>query len=176
MRGSGFTRLQRDGEAANVPAMAVMTRRRAVRDGRRPVKGARAWKGGIAAALLLALAAVALSGCGGSKPEYCEKATELRESVQALTEVNLSKEGVAGAEAALRKIHTSATALVEAAKSEFPQQTEAISSSANALAESVKAATNAQTRSSAISQIPAEIAALSVAANNFVEATKSKCE
>jgi len=163
--------------AANVTGMSLMTRRRAVKARRRAPKSRRRsitiW---IGSASLIALAAIALAGCGGSKPEYCEKSDELRESVKALTEVNLSKEGVAGAEATLRKIQSSATAVVKAAKSEFPQETEAISSAADELAESVKAAASSQTRSSAISQIPAELAALGLAANKFIEATKSKCE
>lgn len=96
--------------------------------------------------------------------------------MKALTEVNLSKEGVAGAEAALKRIQDSANAVVNAAKTEFPSETEAISSSASALAESVKAAASSQTRSSAIAQIPAEIAALGIATTKFVETTKSKCE
>lgn len=104
------------------------------------------------------------------------KSTELREAVSALTKLNLSKEGAAGAEAAVKRVDNSATALVNAAKSEFPQQTEAISSSAKELAASVKEAANPQQRSSAVSQIPAEIVALGSAVHSFAEATKSKCE
>lgn len=104
------------------------------------------------------------------------KSTELRESVSALTNLNLSKEGVAGAEAAIRKVDSSATALVNAAKSEFPAETEAISTAAKGLATSVREAQSAQTRSSAISQIPAEIVALGAAAREFKQATESKCE
>lgn len=120
--------------------------------------------------------ALLLSGCGSSKPEYCVKSTELNEAVSALTKLDLSKEGVSGAEAALRRVDDSATALVNTAKREFPTQTEAISSSAKELAASVKEAENPQQRSSAVSQIPAEIVALGSAVHSFAEATKSKCE
>ncbi len=126
--------------------------------------------------MALLLCAWLISACGASKPAYCTKASELSASVKALTEVNLSKEGVAGAEAAIKRVQDSATALVDAAKSEFPQQTEAISTAASELAASVKAAANQATRSTAVSQIPAEVAALGLAANKFISDTKSKCE
>lgn len=139
---------------------------------------ATAGRGGLAgriAALVAGLAVPALlvCACGSSKPAYCVKSDELKSAVSALTHLNLSKEGVAGAEAALRKVQSSATALVEAAKSEFPKQTEAISTSAKELADSVKAAS---TNSSAVAAIPAEIVALGSAANSFISETKSKCE
>lgn len=108
----------------------------------------------------LLLSGSLISACGGSKPAYCAKASELSESVKALTEVNLAKEGVAGAEAALKRVQDSAESLVEAAKSDFPQETEAISSAASELAESVKAAAEPATRAGAVSQIPTEVAAL----------------
>src|ERR1700733_12036530 len=79
------------------------------------------------AALLagVAVPALLLCACGSSKPAYCVKSSELKSAVSALTHLNLSKEGVAGAEAALRKVQSSAEGVATTAKSEFPQQTEA---------------------------------------------------
>lgn len=130
------------------------------------------------AALVVGLAVPALlvSGCGSSKPAYCAKVSELKSAVSALSHLNLSKEGISGAEAAVHKVQSSADGLVEAAKSEFPSQTEALSAAAKEFAGSVKAASNPQTRTSAASQIPAEIVALGSAVNEFLSATKSKCE
>jgi hypothetical protein len=127
------------------------------------------------AALLagVALPALLLCACGSSKPAYCVKSAELKSAVSALTHLDLSKEGIAGAEAALKKVQNSAEGLVKAAKEELPKQTEAISTSAKELADSVKAAS---TNSSAASAIPAEIVALGSAVNSFVSETKSKCE
>lgn len=132
----------------------------------------------IASGLLAGLVAPALllSACGASKPAYCQKATELKGSVEALAHVDLAKEGIAGAEAAVHRVESSAKALVNAAKSEFPQQVESIEHSAEAFSESVKAAANPQTRASAVAQIPAEIAALATSTKYFVDTAKSKCE
>lgn len=122
-----------------------------------------------------AVPALLLCACGSSKPAYCVKSDELKSAVSGLTHISLSKEGVAGVEAALRKVQNSAEGVVTAAKSEFPQQTEAISRSAKELAASVKAASGSSA-SSAVAQIPAEIVALASAANEFASQTKSKCE
>ncbi len=139
--------------------------------------GRAALRGPIAALVAgLAVPALLVCGCGSSKPAYCVKSTELKSAVNALTHLDLSKEGIAGAEAAVRKVQSSATGLVEAAKSEFPTQTETISTSAKEFADSVKAASESQNGSSALSQIPAEIVALGSGVNEFASATKSKCE
>jgi hypothetical protein len=141
------------------------------------VAGRAALKGRfVALGVGLAVPALLLSGCGSSKPTYCTKVSELKSAVSALSHLNLSKEGISGAEAAVHKLHSSATGLVEAAKSEFPQQSEAVATAAKELASSVKAASNPQTRSSAASQIPAELVALGSGVNEFLSATKSKCE
>lgn len=135
-------------------------------------------RGHLASALLAALAVPVLlaAGCGSSKPAFCMKSDELKSAVNHLTHLDLAKEGIAGAEAAIHKVQSSANALVEAAKSEFPQQSEAVANAAKALAESVKAASNGQESSSAIAAIPAEIVALGRSAESFAEAAKSKCE
>jgi hypothetical protein len=128
------------------------------------------------AALLLGVVAPALllCACGSSKPAYCVKSSELKSSVSALTHIDFAKEGIAGAEAAVGKVQSSAEGVVKAAKSEFPQQTEAISRAAKELAASIKAASSPS--SSSVAQIPAELVALATATNEFVSATKSKCE
>jgi hypothetical protein len=120
--------------------------------------------------------ALLICACSSSKPAFCAKSSELKSAVSALTHIDLAKEGVAGAEAAVHHVQSSAKGLVEAAKSEFPQQTEAIEHAAKEFGESVKAASNPQQRSSAVAQIPAEIVALGTAVNDFASATKSKCE
>jgi hypothetical protein len=139
--------------------------------------GPAALRGSIAALLAgLTVPALLVCGCGSSKPAYCVKSNELKSAVSALTHLDLSKEGIGGAEAAVRKVQSSAAGLVEAAKSEFPTQTETISTAAKEFGDSVKAASEPQKRSSAVSQIPAEIVALGSGVSEFVSATKSKCE
>lgn len=125
---------------------------------------------------ILVVPALLVCSCGGSKPAFCQKSTELKDAVNGLTHINLAKEGLSGAETAVRRVQSSAKGLVEAAKSEFPKETEAISSSADAFAESVKAASNPKSSSTAVAQIPAELVALGTAVSDFVSASESKCK
>jgi hypothetical protein len=139
--------------------------------------GAAAFRHGAAALVAgLAVPALLICACGSSKPAYCAKTSELKSAVSALAHVDLAKEGIAGAEAAVHRVQHSATGVVEAAKSEFPHQTEAIEQAAKEFGESVKAVSQPQKQSSAVAQIPAEIVALGAAVNDFASATKSKCE
>lgn len=134
-----------------------------------------AWPVAALSALGLAACLLALGGCGSSKPSYCAKQTELKDSVKALGEVNIVQGGTSAVSSALKKVETNASELVEAAKSEFPTQTEAIDTSLTALTGSVKQISNAPTDTSAIAKVPGEIAALSSAVSGFTNATSSKC-
>ena len=81
-----------------------------------------------------AITAVALAGCGSSKPGYCTDRTSLENSVKGLTSASIST-----LKSQLTQIQSDATALVNSAKSDFPSQTSAISSSVSALKNSVTA-------------------------------------
>lgn len=123
--------------------------------------------------LATATAIVALAGCGSSKPAYCSSRTNLENSVKGLTELNLSS-GVSGLEAQLRKIQTDATALVNSAKSDFPGQTSAISSSVRALESAVKALP-ASPSAGQIASVATSAAGVVNAVKGFTDATSSKC-
>lgn len=123
--------------------------------------------------LATATAIVALAGCGSSKPAYCSSRTNLENSVKGLTELNLSS-GVSGLEAQLRKIETDATALVNSAKSDFPGQTSAISSSVRALESAVKALP-ASPSAGQIASVATSAASVVNAVKGFTDATSSKC-
>lgn len=132
------------------------------------------------AAILPALAALAtlvsLAGCGSSKPSYCAKETELKESVQALGEVNVVQGGTSAVTSALGKVESDAKELVAAAKSEFPTQTAAIDSSISALSATVGELSSSPTNTAAAAKIPGEVAALGSAVTQFTSAAGSKCD
>jgi hypothetical protein len=117
-----------------------------------------------------------LSGCGSSsKPSYCAEQEELKKNVQALGEVNVVQGGTNAVTSALQKVEGSAKGLVEAAKSEFPAQTQALESSLSALSKTVGELTGSPTKTSAITAIPAEVTALGTAVQQLSSATSSKC-
>src|SRR5438067_2079164 len=88
-------------------------------------------------ACALVIGAIAAAGCGSSKPAYCSARKDLESAVKGLTSLNISS-GVSGLEAQLKKIETSATKVVSQAKSDFPNQTQAIRSSVDSLTAAAK--------------------------------------
>lgn len=129
----------------------------------------------VLASVGLVAGALPLSSCGSSKPSYCAEEAELKKNVQALGEVNVVQGGTNAVTSALHKVESSAKGLVEAAKSEFPTQTQALDTSVSTLVGSVKELANPQTSTSAAGKIPGEVAALSTALTGFTSATSSKC-
>ena len=95
-------------------------------------KRSRACQGGawvrVPLVLATAAAAVALAGCGSSKPAYCTDRTNLQNSVKGLTSA-----GISGLKTQLKQIQSDASTLVSSAKGDFPSETSAITSSVNTL-------------------------------------------
>ena len=118
-----------------------------------------------------AIAVVALGGCGSSKPAYCTDRTNLENSVKSLTDLS---GGISGVKSHLSQIQSDATALVNSAKSDFPTQTSAISSSVDALKNSV---TGLPSNPSAaqIATVTKDAANVVSSVKNFTDATSSQC-
>lgn len=122
----------------------------------------------------MAVCAIAAAGCGSSKPGYCSARTDLENSVKGLTSLNLSS-GVSGLEAQVRKIENSATKLVSQAKSDFPNQTQAIESSVNSLSSAVKGLPS-NPSAGQIASIAADASKVVSSVKSFTGATSSKCK
>jgi hypothetical protein len=128
-------------------------------------------------ASLALVVAIPLSGCGSSsssKPSYCAQQEELKSSVKALGEVNVVQGGTSAITTALHKVESSAKGLVEAAKSEFPTQTQALDSSISELSKSVQGLSSSSSVT-AIAAIPAQVVAVGSAVSQLTSATSSKC-
>ena len=122
----------------------------------------------------IALAAlVALAGCGSSKPAYCSARTNLESSVKGLTSLNTSS-GISGLKAELEKVQTDASTLVSEAKTDFPSQTSAISSSMDSLTSAVKALSEAPSASQ-IATVASSASSVVSSVKSFMDATSSKC-
>ena len=128
---------------------------------------------GLAAAV--AVAAV-LSACGGSsKPGYCAKTADLKKSIQDLGNVNIVQGGTNALTSALSSIQSNASAVVNSAKSDFPDQTAAISSSIDTLKKSAQSLASSPAQPGLIAQIPGQVSAVVTSIQDFSNATKSKC-
>jgi hypothetical protein len=129
------------------------------------------------ASLLAAVAVVAaLAGCGGSsKPSYCGKTADLKKSVQDLSGINVIQGGTNALTSALSSVESNATAVVNSAKSDFPDQTSAITSSIDALKKSAQSLASSPTQPAVIAQVPGQISAVVKSIQDFSSATSSKC-
>jgi hypothetical protein len=123
--------------------------------------------------LLCLAAAPLLAACGSSKPSYCSKVSDLQQSVKDLANVKVIQNGTSAVTNAIDKVKTNANGAIDAAKSDFPSETSALTSSVDGLATSVKQLSSAP--ASAIPAIPGQIAAVTTAVTNLVNATQSKC-
>jgi hypothetical protein len=127
----------------------------------------------LAPVAVAALVAITLAACGSSKPAYCSARSDLQNSIKGLTSLNVSS-GVSGLKAQLSKIQTNATTLVNQAKSDFPSETSAISSSVSKLETAVKSLSSSPSAGQIASVASAATGVVS-SVETFYNSTKSKC-
>ncbi len=127
----------------------------------------------IAACVTIILIA-ALSACGSSKPAYCSNRTSLENSVKGLTSLNTSGGVVSALRSQLTKIQSEATALVSSAKSDFPSETTAVTSSVNALESTVKSFPSSPSAAN-IAALASQVSSVVTSVKSFTDSTSSKC-
>ena len=120
-------------------------------------------------AFTAAVAVVALAGCSSSKPAYCTDRTNLQNSVKGLTSA-----GISGLKTQVKQIQSDATTLVNSAKSDFPTETSAITSSVDALKNSL-AALPSSPSAAQIATVTRDAASVASSVKSFVDASNSKC-
>jgi hypothetical protein len=127
-----------------------------------------------AAVALVAVAGVmAMTGCGSSQPAYCTDRTNLENSIKGLSHPDLSN-GLSSLEAQVKKIEGNATTLVNSAKSDFPTETSAITSSVDALKSAVTQLASDHSAAN-IAAVTADAASVVKSVKSFTDATSSKC-
>ncbi|HEU4703634.1 MAG TPA: hypothetical protein VFS37_14220 [Conexibacter sp.] len=126
-------------------------------------------------ATLLVCVPLALGACGGGDtPGYCADRSQLESSIQDLADVNPSQ-GLAGLEAKLRTIQSDANALVASARSDFPDETDAIETSVERLSSDVSALPS-NPSTAQVAALASDASSVVGAVSAFVDATQSECE
>jgi hypothetical protein len=120
-------------------------------------------------ALAAAAAVVTLAGCGSSKPAYCTDRTNLQNSVKGLTSA-----GISGLKTQVKQVESDATTLVNSAKSDFPTETSAITSSVDALKSSLAALPSSPSAAQIVT-VTQNAASVVSSVKSFVDASNSKC-
>jgi hypothetical protein len=113
------------------------------------------------------------SSAAGGKPGYCADRAALQNALKGLTSLS-SSSTVSALKSQVNEIQTAATALVNSAKGDFPNETSAIKSSVDTLKSSVQ---NLPSNPSAgqIATISADAAAVLASVTTFMAATSGKC-
>ena len=117
--------------------------------------------------------AMGMSACSSSPPAYCSSRDNLQNSVNGLKNLNASS-GVSGLKSQVDKIQADATSVVNSAKSDFPTETSAITSSVNALKSSVSALSSSPSASQ-IATVSKDAGNVATSVTNFMNASNSKC-
>jgi hypothetical protein len=129
----------------------------------------------LAVAAISATAFGALGGCGGSsKPGYCSDLSSLKDSVNGLTGVDLKSGGLGALQSQFQKVESDAKALVASAKSDFPAETSAITSSVSKLSSAVGQLPSSPSAQQ-LAQIAIDVSGVTSAFKSFSSATSSHC-
>ncbi len=126
----------------------------------------------LSVACIAAIAAVTLPGCG--KPEYCAKRADFSSSVSTLTSVSLSNPTEINTN--VTKVQNAGTAMLNAAKSDFPSQSTALENALNAVVATGKELTTTKDPAGTGLTFAAQLLTLNAAWKSFDEATNDACK
>jgi uncharacterized phage infection (PIP) family protein YhgE len=126
-------------------------------------------------AVALAVAATALTACGGSsKPGYCSDKSNLESTVKGLTSVDIRGDGLGALTTQLKKVETDAKTLVASARSSFPGETSAISSSVDSLAGAIQQLPSSPSAADLLA-LGGDVTSVTSAVKGFTKAVGSQC-
>jgi ElaB/YqjD/DUF883 family membrane-anchored ribosome-binding protein len=125
---------------------------------------------------LLLVAAVLLgAGCGGGDPDYCSDVSDLEQSVKDLGSVDVVEGGRSAVTEALDEVEGNARAAVDSAKSDFPDETDAVTKSISDLKKSAGEFADSPTPQQG-ARVAADVGVVASAVEDFVDATRSECD
>ncbi len=124
-------------------------------------------------ACIAAVAAVTLPGCG--KPEFCAKKTDFNSSVSTLVGVSLTPPDPTEITTDITAVEDAGTAMINAAKSDFPSQSTALENSLNDVVSTGKTLTTSTNLTATGVTLAAQLLLLNSAWDSFKTATNEAC-
>jgi hypothetical protein len=118
---------------------------------------------------------VLLAGCGGGEPDYCSDVSNLEQSVKDLGSVDVIEGGRGAVNEALDEVEGNARAAVDSAKSDFPDETSAVTKSISDLKSSAGELGESPTPQQ-VARAAADVGVVASAVEDFVDATRSECD
>lgn len=113
---------------------------------------------------------LAVGGCGGDdEPSYCAELNDLEDSVQRLGDVDIIEGGTNAARDALAEVEANARSTVDAAESDFPDETSAVRESISDLKASAQELTAAPSAERAAA-VAADVQATATSVSDLADA------
>jgi hypothetical protein len=122
---------------------------------------------------VIAVLAAPLTGCG--KPSYCSKVSDLKSSVKQIRNIDPLSTGSNSIVHSFNQIEKDTKAVVSSAKSDFPSETQALSSSYSALKGTVTKVSAGQTSRATLTTLALQVHAFANTVDDFKTTTNSKC-
>ncbi len=120
--------------------------------------------------------AVLLAACGATdRPEYCDRVDTLQDSISQLTDIQIDPGIIDSVKADLNTVESDAQAAVDAAREDFPDETDALENSINEVSTSVNDLPDSPSAAQ-VAVVAVQVSAVVNAAQDFRDATTSACE
>jgi hypothetical protein len=130
----------------------------------------------VVALVALAVLVLAGAGCGGDdEPSYCAELNDLEASVRNLGDVDIVAGGTNAVRNALSEVEANARSTVDAAKSDFPDETSAISESISNLKASAQQL-GASPTAEQVGRVGVDVSAVVTSVDNFADAATAECD
>lgn len=118
---------------------------------------------------------VLLTACSSSeKPEYCDRVDTLQDSISKLTDVSIDAGVLDDVKANLDTVETNAQAAVDAAREDFPRETDSLENSIDDVRTTVNDLP-ASPSASDVAVVALQVSAVVNAAQDFRDATSAEC-
>jgi hypothetical protein len=129
-----------------------------------------------AVAATLATGAVLLTACSGSdKPAFCGDVDTLNSAIAGLSDIKLEPGVLDNFKTQLETVQSDAQTAVDSARSDFPQETDAVESSLSSLETSVQDLPS-QPSAAQLGAVALNVSATVNAVQDFVDKTSSTCD
>jgi hypothetical protein len=124
--------------------------------------------------LALLLTGLALSACGSSSsstPTYCDNINSLKQSVKAVSDVNVAQNGTSALESALTEVKDNFAAVDESASEQFASQTSQLKSSVDQFTSTAQNVRGSPS-TAGVAQLKTDAQAVRAATNELVTAAQ----
>lgn len=122
----------------------------------------------------LLLTGLALAACGStssSEPTYCDNINSLKQSVKAVSEVNVVQNGTSALKSSVTQVKDNLAAVEETAGEEFASQTSQLKSSVDQLTSTAQSLKSSPS-TAGVTQLKSDAQAVGAATNELVAAAK----